>query len=51
MDKPDYLNEQQLNQLKLLNSPKEYQIKNNQLILPLISLPTHSIALLQIINH
>ena len=57
MGKPDYLNEQQLNQLKdfnqlkLFNSPKEYQIKNNQLILPLISLPTHSIALLQIINH
>lgn len=48
MDKPDYLNE---NQLKLLNSPKEYQIEDNQLIISSISLPTHSVALLQMINH
>lgn len=50
MGQPQLLNQQQLDQLKLFNSPKEYQITDKRFVVPSICLPTHSIALLQFIH-
>ena len=56
MGKPDYLNDEQIEyfqnyqQLKVFNPPITYQIENNQLVLDLFIMLTHSIDFFEIIN-